>query len=66
MVVNMETLALHTCLTIVNPIAGCQLAYLWLQILLSMLVNKLGDPDYKTASKAVHQLNRLGALFLLE
>ncbi|KAK2192448.1 hypothetical protein NP493_31g05000 [Ridgeia piscesae] len=29
------------------------------KLLLSMMVNKLGDPDYKTASKAVHQLNRL-------
>ncbi|KAI0233815.1 CCAAT/enhancer-binding protein zeta [Lamellibrachia satsuma] len=29
------------------------------KVLLSMMVNKLGDPEYKTASKAVHQLNRL-------
>ena len=34
------------------------------QDLLSMLVNKLGDPDHKTAAKAAHLLCMLGECML--
>jgi len=38
------------------------------QLLLSLLVNKLGDPCYKVAANAAHLLTKLGeheAFFLL-
>ena len=40
--------------------SGISACWLFVQVLLPMLVNKLGDPDHKIASKASYLLLKLG------
>ena len=47
-------------LSLINMLLTLFVYILLLQVLLSLLVNKIGDPDRKIASKAVYLLRSLG------
>ena len=47
-------------LSLINMLLTLFVYFLLLQVLLSLLVNKVGDPDRKIASKAVYLSRSLG------